>query len=62
MLKLLIKLYLGRKVGKNMVAIYVALIIHGRRTFDQVPKKFQDAVRADLAALGLNENGDPIES
>ena len=40
-----------------MVALYVALIINGRRTFAQVPAKFKDAVKADLEALGLDENG-----
>lgn len=44
-----------------MVALYVALIINGRRTFNQVPAKFKDVVKADLAALGLDENGNPIE-
>lgn len=44
-----------------MVALYVALIINGRRTFAQVPGKFKAAVKADLDALGLNENGDPID-
>lgn len=48
--------------GNNMVALYVALIINGRRTFDQVPVKFKEAVKADLEALGLTENGDPAES
>ena len=43
-----------------MVALYVALIINGRRAFDKVPDKFKDAVRADLEALGLTENGDPV--
>lgn len=43
-----------------MVDMYVALIIAGRRTFTQVPLKYQDAVRADLLALGLDENGNPI--
>jgi hypothetical protein len=46
--------------GINMVDLYVALIINGRRTFAQVPVKYQDAVRADLLALGLDENGNPI--
>lgn len=47
--------------GKNMVALYVALIINGRRTFSQVPAKFKEAVKADLEALGLDENGNPVE-
>ena len=44
-----------------MVALYVALIINDRRTFSQVPVKFKDAVKADLEALGLDENGNPIK-
>lgn len=43
-----------------MVDLYVALIFNGRRTFAQVPPKFKEAVKADLAALGLDENGNPI--
>lgn len=58
MFYILTKLLVG---GSNMVALYVALIINGRRTFDQVPAKFKDAVRADLEALGLDENGYPVE-
>lgn len=54
----LIKILVG---GKDMVALYVALIINGRRTFNQVPAKFKDAVKADLEALGLDENGNPVE-
>jgi len=59
MFYILIKLLVG---GKNMVDLYVALIINGRRTFDKVPAKFKEAVRADLEALGLDENGYPIET
>lgn len=44
-----------------MVALYVALIINDRRTFDKVPDKLKGAVKADLYAMGLNENGNPIE-
>ena len=43
-----------------MVDLYVALVIAGRRTFVQVPLRYQDEVRADLLALGLDENGNPI--
>jgi len=57
MLNWLIKILTG---GVNMVDLYVALIIAGRRTFAQVPARFQDAVRADLLALGLDENGNTI--
>lgn len=59
MFYILNKLLVG---GKNMVDLYVALIINGRRTFDKVPAKFKEAVRADLEALGLDENGYPIET
>lgn len=45
-----------------MVALYVALIINSRRTFSQVPAKFKEAVKEDLAALGLDENGNPVKS
>lgn len=45
----------------QMVALYVALIIAGRRTFNQVPAKFKAAVKADLEALGLDENGNPVD-
>ncbi len=45
-----------------MVDLYVALIIAGRRTFAQVPTRYQDAIRADLLALGLNENGQLLAS
>ena len=58
MFYILINLLIG---GNKMVALYVALIINGRRTYTQVPAKFKDAVKADLEALGLDENGNPIE-
>lgn len=53
----LVKILMG---SMDMVDLYVALIIAGRRAFAQVPARYQDAVRADLAALGLDENGNPI--
>ncbi len=43
-----------------MIDLYIALIIAGRRTIDQVPSRYRDAVIADLAALGLDENGQPL--
>jgi hypothetical protein len=58
MLYIIINLLIG---GDNMVSLYVALIINGRRTFNQVPAKLQNAVKADLEALGLDDNGQPIE-
>lgn len=57
MFYILVNIFIG---GERMVALYVALIINGRRTFDQVPDKFKDAVRADLEALGLDQNGYPV--
>lgn len=57
MIGLIIKIITG---GINMIDLYVALIINKRRTFDRVPTRYQDAVREDLLALGLDENGDPI--
>lgn len=41
------------KEEKNMVAVYVALIIAGRRTLDQVPLTIRAKVKDDLLALGL---------
>lgn len=43
-----------------MVTIYITLIVAGRRTFAQVPKALKEAVKADLEAMGLDENGNPI--
>ena len=53
----LVRILIG---GEKMVALYVALIINSRRTFEQVPAKFKEAVEADLVALGLDENGLPV--
>jgi len=57
MLRLILTIMKG---GVIMVDAYVALIIAGRRTFSQVSVKYQAAVKADLLALGLDENGNPI--
>ena len=43
-----------------MATVYVSLIIKGLKTFDQVPAKLQDEVRRQLAALELDENGNPL--
>ena len=45
-----------------IVSVYVTLIIAGRRKFAQVPKSLQPTVKADLEAMGLDENGNPIEA
>lgn len=38
-----------------MVTVYVALIIAGRKTFEQVPAILKDKVKAELIALDLGE-------
>ena len=55
--RFIIKILIG---GDEMVAVYVALIINGRRTFDSVPAKLKEAVKAELEALGLNQDGEPV--
>lgn len=61
--KLLLVLSLIRKGGTHiMVDVYVTLIVLKRRTIEQVPNHLQPAVLADLSAMGLNGNGDPIQS
>lgn len=46
--------------GDNMVAIYVALIVAGRRTYESVPANLQPAVKTDLEAIGLGTDGKPL--
>ena len=41
--------------GVDMVVVYVALIIAGRKTYAQVPAILKDAVKAELIALDLAE-------
>jgi hypothetical protein len=43
-----------------MVAVYVALIVNHRRTIEQVPVNLREAVLAELTALGLDGNGNPL--
>ena len=50
-----------RKENTRMIELYAVLIINGKRTFAQVPARYQDAVRQLLADAGLDENGDPIQ-
>ncbi|MBB6670294.1 hypothetical protein H7C19_06290 [Cohnella nanjingensis] len=52
----------GGDISMAIVSVYVTLIIAGRRTYDQVPATIKPAVAADLAALGLDNNGQPIET
>lgn len=44
-----------------MVIVYVTLIIHSRKKFEDVPAKLQAAVKAELEAMGLDQNGEPVE-
>lgn len=48
-------LLLVKKGGSDMVAVYVALIINGRRTYASVPALLKDKVKVDLEALGLED-------
>ena len=41
--------------GVDMVVVYVALIVVGRKTYAQVPAILKDAVKAELIALDLAE-------
>ena len=41
-----------------MVVVYATLIINGRRTFESVPAKLKEAVKAELESLGLNQDGE----
>ncbi|OUQ86277.1 hypothetical protein B5G50_22130 [Brevibacillus brevis] len=54
-------LFLCLKGGeRTMVAVCISLIINGRRTFAQIPVSLQDAVKADMEALGLGTDGKPL--
>ena len=51
-----------------MTDMYLALVMAGRRTCNpdnkkvrQVPAKYRAAVLADLEALGLDADGNPVE-
>lgn len=50
------------KGGENMRVVYVALIVNGRMTIDNVAKSLREVVLADLAALGLDGNGKPVDA
>ena len=41
-----------------MVEMYCKLIIAKRRTFDKIPEVFKSDVKARLAELGYDTNGD----
>lgn len=48
-------IFIIMKGGVDMVVVYVALIITGRKTYTQVPAILKDAVKAELIALDLAE-------
>lgn len=48
-----------KKGKKVMVDLYCALIIAGKRTIDKVPTRYRGAVKEQLGAIGLDENGNP---
>lgn len=54
-------LRLHRKGGERMRAVYVALIVNGRMTIDNVSKNLRGVVLEDLKALGLDGYGKPLE-
>ncbi len=50
------------KGGDRVRAVYVALIVNGRMTINNVAKPLQAVVLQDLKALGLDGNGNPLDS
>lgn len=56
----ILKIIFTKKGRRIMVDLYCALIIAGKRTIETVPKRYREAVREQLAAIGLDENGDAI--
>ena len=44
-----------------MVTVYVTLIINNRKTIEQVPSKIREEVIAELASMGLGQDGQPLE-
>lgn len=43
-----------------MILVCTTLITYHQITFAQVPASMQSAVKANLLAMGLDENGNPI--
>lgn len=54
-------LILTKKGKKAMVDLYCALIIAGKRTINTVPGRYRKAVKEQLGAIGLDENGNPAD-
>lgn len=40
--------------------MFLLLVLAHRRKVDQIPIGFRDAVMADLVAVGLDGNGNPV--
>ena len=57
-IKILLKIIGGNYMF--MVSIFSGLIVGKRRTIEDVPEHLKEAVLADLAALGLDGNGNPL--
>lgn len=55
-------IFLNKREMMLMVEVYATLIIYGRKTIDQVPLKQRQAVIDLLVTMGLDENGNPIET
>lgn len=64
MRKLILSILLWALGGgeKDMVAVYVALIVAGRRTFGSVPKTISAQVRDELVALELGSSGGGVKA
>ena len=63
----LIFIFFFLKGESNMVDMYTALVIAGRRTCNEenaevtkVPTRYRDAVLENLTALGLDADGNPV--
>ena len=59
---------LSRREVTNMVDMYLALVIAGRRTCNAenktvtlVPTRYRSLVLAELEALGLDADGNPVK-
>ncbi len=57
-----ILLWKGSIAMNIYIDMYVALVIARRRKGANVPSNIRQQVIADLAAIGLDENGEPIEN
>lgn len=59
---LFLMLIFNVKGGDSVRAVYVALIVNGRMTINNVAKPLQAVVLQDLKVLGLDGNGNPLDS